>query len=109
MELLFLGLDFFDHTLNLDELNATVLPLATAVTDFVASYYASSGGKLEIWPTQSLEGCVRAGVRVKSGVRAQHSTAQHSPAQHITVGAVCVQHSTPQRSTQLVLHPTAHG
>ena len=57
VELLHLALDYFDHTQDETELLETIVPLSVAVTDFVASYYASSaGGAVEIWPTQSLEG-----------------------------------------------------
>lgn len=57
VELLMLAIDYIEHTLDIDEFKATVLPLAIAVTDFVSSYYGRTpSGQLEIWPTQSLEG-----------------------------------------------------
>ena len=57
MELIMLALDYFEHTGDTAELQASILPIAVAVTDFVRSYFGrSSEGQLEIWPTQSLEG-----------------------------------------------------
>ena len=59
VELLHMGLDYFEHTLDEVELRTSILPLSIAVTDFVDSYYGRTlAGKaqLEIWPTQSLEG-----------------------------------------------------
>lgn len=57
VELLMLGIDYVEHTLDASEFETTVLPLSVAVTDFVASYYeVRPDGQLEIWPTQSLEG-----------------------------------------------------
>lgn len=53
-----LALDYYDHTLDDSEFALSILPLSIAVTDFVASYYDANTttGKLEIWPTQALEG-----------------------------------------------------
>ena len=56
VELLMLGVDYVEHTLDRAEFEATVLPLSVAITNFVISYYVQKGGRLEIWPTQSLEG-----------------------------------------------------
>lgn len=57
IELLMLGLDYFDHTEDTEEFTASILPLAVGVTDWVATYYGrSADGKLDVWPTQSLEG-----------------------------------------------------
>lgn len=58
VELLMLALDYYEHTLDNSEFAFSILPLSIAVTDFVASYYDvnATTGKLEIWPTQALEG-----------------------------------------------------
>eukprot|EP00036_Acanthoecidae_sp_10tr_P015179 CAMPEP_0206287244 /NCGR_PEP_ID=MMETSP0106_2-20121207/1009_1 /ASSEMBLY_ACC=CAM_ASM_000206 /TAXON_ID=81532 /ORGANISM="Acanthoeca-like sp., Strain 10tr" /LENGTH=932 /DNA_ID=CAMNT_0053717777 /DNA_START=54 /DNA_END=2849 /DNA_ORIENTATION=- len=57
IELVMLALDYYSHTEDVAEFAETILPLAVGVTDFVASYYGKdANGKLEIWPTQSLEG-----------------------------------------------------
>ena len=66
-----LGLDYYDHTQDKAEFKLSILPLCIAVTDFVSSYYdRSSSGKLDVWPTQSLEGC-RPGVLEPGGVPAR--------------------------------------
>jgi hypothetical protein len=52
-----LALDYYEHTEDKDEFGKSILPLSVAVTDFVSSYYgAGTGGQLDVWPTQSLEG-----------------------------------------------------
>lgn len=57
VELLMLGLDYYEHTLDKAEFGTSILPLSVAVTDFVASYYGrTADGELDVWPTQSLEG-----------------------------------------------------
>lgn len=48
IELIHLALDYYDHTLDKDEFETSILPLATAVLEFVSTYYGrniSSGGK----------------------------------------------------------------
>jgi hypothetical protein len=60
VELLMLALDYYEHTLDTTEFEQSILPISVAVTDFVSSYYGrTANGQLDIWPTQSLEGCVQ--------------------------------------------------
>ena len=58
IELLMIGLDFWEHTLDEEEWSVSILPLATAVMNWVDSYFPRRGsnGMMDIFPTQALEG-----------------------------------------------------
>lgn len=57
IELIMLGLDYWDHTQDQSEFNTSILPLSTAVLEWVRTYFGrTSTGQLDIWPTQALEG-----------------------------------------------------
>jgi hypothetical protein len=58
IELIMLALDYWEHTGDEAELKLSILPLATAVVDWVRTFFGRTAGahKLDVWPTQSLEG-----------------------------------------------------